>query len=246
MILASDEIALAEYRRAGAPPHRLHLSAPLRDPGLCPPVTEAERRALAQTFGTRPVWLAVSVPEDEETAVLSAHLTALRATHRLLLILVPLDPARGAALADLAQAMELTTARRSLDQDPDDDIQVYIADTDGEYGLWYRLSPVCYMGGTLFRGQSRSPFEAAALGSAIVHGPVLGGQEPAFVRLRRAGATRIVPSGGDLGDTVSDLLEPDRAARLAQAAWGVLGASSDATEDTLRRMADLLSARGGA
>jgi 3-deoxy-D-manno-octulosonic-acid transferase len=243
-ILVRDDPALQDYRRAGAPAALLHLSAPLDETGLCPPATEAERRALSAQFGTRPVWLAVAVPEAEERAALDAHLTALRATHRLLLILVPDDPARGPVLAELAKRLELTCARRSLDQEPDEDVQVYIADTDGEYGLWYRLAPLCYLGGTLGTGTSRTPFEAASLGSAIVHGPFLGGQDHAFTRLRRAGATRIAPSAGDLGDTISDLLEPERVARLAQAAWGVLARSAEASEDVLRRVAALLPPRG--
>ena len=49
--------------------------------------------------------------------------------------------------------------------------QIYIADTLGELGLWYRLSPVSFVGGSLVNVGGHNPFEPAALGSAILHGP---------------------------------------------------------------------------
>jgi 3-deoxy-D-manno-octulosonic-acid transferase len=246
-ILATHEGAMREFRRFGAPPERVHLSALPEENGHCLPCTEAERSALSQQFGTRPVWLAASVPFPEVIAVLEAHMTALRATHRLLLILVPEDPAEASEIARIATGQYgLEVARRSLDEYPDDPVQVYIADTEGEYGLWYRLAPVCFMGGTLSAAgapSQRHPFEPAALGSAILHGPFLGPLASAYGRLRAVGATRIVPSGGDLGDTISDLLEPDRAARLAQAAWTLLARSAEASEELLGRIETLLATR---
>lgn len=249
MVCTADDAALAEYRRFGVPDRNLHASAPLEESGLCPACTEAERAALARQFGTRPVWLAASVPMSDLRAVIAAHLEALRSTHRLLLILCPTEPARSGEIAALIEGeFGLNVARRSLDDDAGDDVQVYIADTEGEYGLWFRLAPVSFIGGTLGAAPNpaqRHPFEAASLGSSIIHGPFLQPFEAAFGRLRRAGATRIVPSGGDLGVAVCDLLEPDRAARLAQAAWSVLAQSAAASDDALARIETLLSKSAG-
>ena len=246
-IHVQNDAALHDFRRAGAGATTLHRSAQLEETGWCLPCTEAERAALSRQLGTRPVWLGAAVPQDEETAVLQAHLTALRTTHRLLLVLCPADPTRAPALADtIRDTHGLTVARRLAEDDLPDDVAVYLADTDNEYGLWYRLAPVCYIGGTLGAAHNpaqRTPFEAASLGSAIVHGPFLQWFEPAFSQLRRAGATRIAPSGSDLGETVSDLLEPDRAARLAQAAWAVLGQTSDASARALADLGALLTAK---
>lgn len=245
-IHVTSDTAMRAFRKAGARPDQIHPSAPLDEDGHCLTCTEAERTALAEQFGTRPVWLAANVPAGEDKAVLGAHLTALRTTHRLLLLLVPDDPARAEEIARSARDDHgLSVARRSLDEDPGDDVQVYLADTEGEYGLWYRLAPLCYMGGTLSSGADRTlrhPFEPAALGSAILHGPFLGPQERPYVRLRAAGATRIVPSQRDLGETVSQFLEPDRAARLAQAAWALLARSAEASDDLFDTLSKVMAA----
>jgi 3-deoxy-D-manno-octulosonic-acid transferase len=123
-------------------------------------------------------------------------------------------------------------AQRGLDQEPDTETEVYLPDSAAEYGVWYRLAPVCYMGGSLLGdGCARNPMEAAALGSAIIYGPRPGNFGAVFGRLGAAQAARAVGSAGDLGEALSDLLAPDRAARLAQAAWGL---ASDGVEVTDR------------
>ncbi|MBK5927621.1 hypothetical protein CCR87_09830 [Rhodobaculum claviforme] len=180
-ILVRDAACARAYRRAGARPERIEQIGPL---ALLPgplPHTAAERTALARRFGARPLWLAACVPPDEEAAVLAAQRIAQRLAHRLLLVLVPTDPARGPALAEAAAAEGLRAVRRAAEEEPDDDTHLYIADTEGELGLWYRLAPVTFFGGTLSGTDSCDPLEAAALGSAVVHGPapVVATSQPA-------------------------------------------------------------------
>lgn len=193
---------------------------------------EPERAALASIFATRPVWLAVDVPQIEEGAVIAAHRAALRLSHRLLLVLVPQDISRAAALAaDLEQSDGWIVARRDLEQDPDPETAVYIADAGQEYGLWYRLAPVTFLGGSLFgAGCARSPTEAAALGSAIIHGRKVGAYGQDFGRLGAALGAIPVSSANDLAEALADLLAPDRAARAAHAAWAVTSEGAEAID----------------
>jgi 3-deoxy-D-manno-octulosonic-acid transferase len=122
-------------------------------------------------------------------------------------------------------------ARRSSEEEPDDEVQVYIADAPSEMGLWYRLAPVTFMGGSLYGGGSqRDPFEAAALGSAILHGPRPGAFVSGYARLTEARASRAVGSPVDLAEALADLMAPDRTARLAQAAWAVSSAGAEVTD----------------
>ena len=230
-VLAVDEAAARAFRRAGAV--EVAVSGRMEEPSAALSYHEPERAMLAGLMATRPVWLAVDVPTAEEAAVIAAHRSALRLAHRLLLIVVPQDAVRAAELATFMEASEgWTVAQRSLDQEPDAETEVYIPDSASEYGLWYRLAPVSYMGGSLLgEGCARNPMEPAALGSAIVYGPRPGGYGSVFGRLGAAQAARAVGSAGDLGDALSDLLAPDRAARLAQAAWAL---ASDGVEVTDR------------
>lgn len=242
-VLALDEQAARTFRKAGAPVAAVQVSGRMEEDSAALPCNEAERAALARSLATRPVWLAAGLPEAEETAVIEAHALALRLAHRLLLIVVPLDPARAGPLAARMEAEQgWAVARRSADAEPEPETEVYLADTDAEYGLWYRLAPIAFLGGSLAgAGASRNPLEAAALGSALLHGPRPGVFGATFGRLGAARAARAVTSGADLGEALGDLLSPDRAARLAQAAWGVASDGAEVTAEVvalIRRVMD--------
>lgn len=207
---------------------------------------EAERAALAELLQTRPVWLAVACPESEEEAVLAAHAQAMRFAHRMLLILVPADPARASDLAERITRDGWTAARRSLDEEPEPEVQVFLADGESELGLWYRLSPVTFMGGTLAPGGGgRNPFEPAALGSAILHGPHPGPYPDAYARLTEARAARLVPTPAALADAVADLIAPDKAATLAHNAWAASSGGAEVTERVAEVVLATLRARTG-
>ena len=230
-VMTVDEAAARAFRKAGSA--EVAVTGRMEEPSTALTYHEPERAMLAELMATRPVWLAVDVPAAEEAAVIAAHRSALRLAHRLLLIMVPQDPTRAPEIAAAMESGEgWTVAQRGLDQEPDTETEVYLPDSAAEYGVWYRLAPVCYMGGSLLgEGCARSPMEAAALGSAIIYGPRPGNFGAVFGRLGAAQAARAVGSAGDLGEALSDLLAPDRAARLAQAAWGL---ASDGVEVTDR------------
>jgi 3-deoxy-D-manno-octulosonic-acid transferase len=243
-VFAVDETAARLFRRKGADPDLVRVEGRLEDGSDVLPCTEAERAALVRQFRTRPVWLATGLPEAEDAAVIGAHRAALRLSHRLLLIIVPDRPERADTLARQIEAAEgWTVARRSADEEPDEETEVFMADVPSEMGLWYRLAPITYLGGSLYgAGSLHDPFEAAALGSAILHGPQTGAWQAAMARLTEARATRPVGSPADLAEGLADLLSPDRAARLAQAAWAVTSAGAEVTDRVILLVRELLEA----
>lgn len=236
-IMAVDEAAARVFRKGGAALSSVAVTGRMEEEGVVLPGVEAERAELARLLSARPVWFAAGVIEAEEAAVLQAHRKALQHSHRLLLILMPEDPARATPLAERLEAEGWAIAQRAQDEEPEPEIEIFVADDPAEYGLWYRLAPVSFLGGSLLgKGPTRTPMEAAALGSAILHGPRTGLSGPVFARLGAARATRAVASANDLGDALGDLLAPDRAARLAQAAWAVASDGAEVTEIVLTRI----------
>ena len=181
-------------------------------------------------------------PEAEEAPLIAAHRAALRLAHRMLLILAPEDPARAGPVAErMAQVEGWTVARRSLEEEPEDEVQVYIVDAS-ELGLWLRLAPVTYLGGSLSSGGARlDPAYPAALGSTIIHGPRAGAYGTTVGRLAAAQATALVGSGADLADALGELVAPDRAARYAQAAWAVTTEGADVTDHVLALIRDAMA-----
>jgi len=232
-ILVRDEAALRAFRRNGAPLAACRLTGRLstaHQPLTC---TEAEREAIAAAVAGRPVWLAAGVPAREVGAVLTAHLQVRRLLHRLLLYIVPAEPGDGAAVAQKAQLVGLKGGCRSAEHEIAEDDHLYIADTDDEYGLWYRLAPVCYMGGSLMAGgpgSLRNPMEAAALGAAIIHGPLVGAWRDTYAALAAGSALRPVANARQLTEALIELMAPDRAATLAHNGWRVVSEGAEATE----------------
>jgi 3-deoxy-D-manno-octulosonic-acid transferase len=237
-IMAVDEAAARAFRKGGAGLSSVAVIGRMEEESAVLPVVESERAALSRLLAARPVWFAAGIAESEEATVLQAHRRALQHSHRLLLILQPDQPSRAAPLAKaLSGSGEWIVAERTGDEPPDAEVEILVAEDPAEYGLWYRLAPVTFLGGTLSgKGPVRNPMEAAVLGSAILHGPRTGQSGPVFGRLGAARATRAVASAADLGEALGDLLSPDRAARLAQAAWSVASEGAEVTDMVVQRI----------
>jgi 3-deoxy-D-manno-octulosonic-acid transferase len=237
MIHVQDDAAARAFRKAGAEPGQIRIAGRLEEPSAALPYVESDRAALAGLMATRPVWLAADIAPSEMRDVIAAHRSALQLAHRLLLILVPKNAASAPMLAEELESIEdWRVALRRTEQYPDAETEVFIADAS-EYGLWYRLAPVTFIGGSLAgEGAARSPMEPAAMGSAILHGPKTGDYAPAFGRLGAARAARLVMSGSDLALALSDLLSPDRAAYQARAAWSVVSDGTEATDQVMQQI----------
>lgn len=232
-ICLPNDAARADWREAGMPDAALIRCGRLSATPVALGCSESEREELAEYFRHRTVWLAAGVPEREEEAVLAAHREALRESHRLALILHPADPMRGPVLRDVF-AKQFITALRSDDDQITPETQVYIADTEGERGLWYRLAVACFLGGSLGGdGAQYSPMEAAGLGCAIVHGRMFGRFSEPFDLLREARATRMIQSADALGSAICTALRPEQAADQAHRAWKVISGGSEATETVI-------------
>lgn len=242
-ILTLDEPSARAFRKAGAAPKTVKVVGRMEDQSAVLPHTEAERVAMAEVLSTRPIWLVAGLAEAEHDAIIAAHRAALRLSHRLLLIVVPQDADQTMALAqNLEHGQGWSVAQRAAEQEPLPEVEVLIADSPAELGLWYRLAPITFLGGSLLGdGCLRDPMEAAALGSALITGPKAGPFDTAFSRLAAGRALRSVGSAGELADALSELLAPDRAARLANAAWGVASDGAEVTEQVIaliRRIID--------
>jgi 3-deoxy-D-manno-octulosonic-acid transferase len=236
-----------QLQHSEVPADRIDARGPLREMPLALPCNEVERIAFARRLASRPVWLAAAVGGSSVEDVSAAHRHASRMSHRLLLVAVPDDAQDGATLAQRFEADGWAVALRSAGDRPDAETQVFVADVPGEMGLWYRLSPVTFLAATLSPGgQGPSPFEPAALGSAVIHGPYTGSHGPRFERLSLAGASRPIAAGQDLGAAIAELLAPDKTAALAEAAWRVTSEGADVADRVLDALATSIETGRGA
>ena len=191
------------------------------------PFDAAELERLRIVLAGRPVWLAASTHPGEEALIFSVHRT-LAATHPgLLTILVPRHPERGAAIA--AAAADIAVRRRASGELPPAE-GIWLADTLGELGLWYRLAGIAFVGRSLLPpGGGQNPLEPARLGCAVAVGPHTGNFTAAVEALAAAGALTRVADAAGLADWVAMMLD-DPAQRTGAGEAGMAAA---------RRHADL-------
>ena len=233
-ILVGKTEVVRRLIRQGAIPSRTEACGLLEEGATTLFCDDRDRDDMAAILAARPVWLAVKTIEGEENIVATAHRTASRQSHRLLLVISPMDSARGDAVAESLTKEGWIVAQRSKGQDPDEHIQIFIADTPDELGLWLRLAPVCFIGNSLIKGgKGCSPFEASALGSAILHGPNVQDYRTGYARLDTAGAAREVRDAGNLATNLQELLGPDVAAAMAHAGWAISTSGAEAADHTI-------------
>jgi len=229
-VYTRDQSCADAFVAAGSPPDRTYAVGLLEDPPAVLPYIESDRRDLAEALRYRPVWLATQTEAADVTVLAAAQRHAARRSHRLLLVAVSARAEDGPELVNQFEAEGLPASLRSLTSDPEEAVQVHVVDTPAELGLWMRLATVTFAGGTLTQRAAQDPFEAAALGSVLIHGPRTAPYTARYDRLGRAGATLQVDGEAGLGRAVEALLSADRVAAMAMAGWDVTSRGAEATD----------------
>ena len=200
-IQAQSEIDAVRLRELGAPvvttPGNLKFAAPPL------PADPVELARVREWLGKRDCWLAASTHPGEEEIILETHRRLSGNGRTLVTIIVPRHPERGGNIG-LHTGIEVT--RRSLGERPPTS-GIWVADTLGELGLWYRVARLALIGRSLIPpGGGQNPLEAARLGCAVAVGPYTGNfMEPVQV-LSEAGALTRVTDAITLAEWVAALL----------------------------------------
>jgi 3-deoxy-D-manno-octulosonic-acid transferase len=212
-----------------------------------PPPTDPRAVAhLQAAVAGRPVWIAASTHPGEEEWVVAAHQALQGRFPGLLTVVVPRHARRGADVAALAAEAGVTAARRSQGAEPDRETGLYVADTSGELGLFYRLSSLVLMGGSLVPHGGQNPIEPAKLGAAILHGPHVHNFADVYAAIDGAGGALPVADGERLTRSLADLL-PDTGLQreMARAGADAVGRLGGAVERTMRAVEPLVARAKG-
>ncbi len=172
--------------------------------------------ALKTAIGARPLWVLASSHDGEEDIAIAAHKRLAARFPDLLTVIVPRHTQRGAAIAGRAAAAGLATGLRSAGLPPSVKDAIYISDSMGELGFWYRLSDIACIGGSLVSVGGHNPIEAAQLGCALLYGPHMFSVPGIAAELQAENAAKVVSDDKELADAIGWLLE-DKAAALAMA-----------------------------
>jgi 3-deoxy-D-manno-octulosonic-acid transferase len=214
VVLAQDEIQAGRLGALGA--RRPQALGNLKFAAEPLPADAAGLAGLRQATAGRALWLAASTHPGEEAIVARAHQALHSRRPDLLTIIVPRHAERGGAIAAELAAVGLAVARRSAGEPITRSTQIYLADSMGELGLFYRLAPVALVAGS-YRWQGHNPIEPALLGGAVLSGPQVASFQEIYDRMTASDAAAIVTES-ELAAAVDRLLDdPVSAGRKAQA-----------------------------
>lgn len=188
------------------------------------PAEGGELARMRALLGGRRVLLGASTHPGEEAIIAEAHARLAPRLPGLLTVIVPRHPQRGEAIA--RELAPHAVPRRAAGQDPGPDTGLYVADTLGELGLFYRLADAAFVGGSLVRHGGQNPLEPARLGCPILFGPhTWNFEEPVAQLLAVGGALRVEPGAdpaGALAEAAASVLSsPDRGKNMAASAAAV-------------------------
>jgi 3-deoxy-D-manno-octulosonic-acid transferase len=210
--------------RRVSPVGNLKLDAP-------PPAADDDAVArFTAEIGNRPFLLAASTHPGEEEVVADAHLALADRYPGLTTAIVPRHPDRGPDIAELVATRDIVVTRRAQGEGMPAGGGIYVADTLGELGLFYRLADVAFIGGSLVPIGGHNPVEPVALGVAAIHGPHTHNFAPIYAALVEAGGSVLVASAEPLAAAVGRLFDDPT----------LLRHQTDAAERTLARFTGAL------
>lgn len=211
LVLAQSAEARERFRALGA--KDVDTLGNLKDGAAPLPVDTQELARLKGLLGARPIWLAASTHPGEEALIVAAHRRIAADHWGMLTVLAPRHPRRGDEIATLCAEHALKTARRSRGEVPHRTTDVWLIDTMGELGLFYRLAGIVFVGGSLVAHGGHNLIEPGHFGCAILSGPHVENFPEIAARFARAGGLVTVTTD-TLAETVSALMA-DRARRQA-------------------------------
>lgn len=202
--LAQSETIANRLRDLGAPASKIRICGNLKFAASPLPYDIIEFTKIQSVIQDRPLWVAASTHTGEEILVGEAHLLVKEAISNVLTIIIPRHPRRGEEIAKELSAKGLQVARRSCQEGIQPSTDIYLVDTMGELGLFYRLSDVAFLGGTFVPIGGHNPIEAALLDCALIWGPYIHKQTEICDVL--APSASPVTTKEELADTVKLLL----------------------------------------
>lgn len=220
----------------GVPQKNIHVTDNLKYSATNLPYNEDDLKRLTGHILQRPVWVYASTHDGEEQLACHTHEIVKNALPDLLTIIVPRHPHRRDEIAKTCARYNLNTVFRGEGKKkklPAYDTDIYVADTMGELGLFYRVAPLACIGRSFSKdgGGGHNPIEAAQLDCAVLHGPHVQFQQQIYDDMDDAGAALEMHRPQYLIETVRTLLSTNKILKEQQKRAREFAASKTAVID---------------
>lgn len=202
------------------------------------PADQHALEALESLLQGRNLVLWASTHDGEERMAGALH-TKLKARNpALLTVIVPRHPARAESVAEALAGNALSVRRRSLGEHVDASDDIYLADTMGELGLFYRIAGIAVIGNSFGHDGGHNPLEAAQLDCAVLFGPGMANFQAVVDELVQASAAIPCANEAVLEASLRRLLQDDaERAALASNAKAVADRHRDVVDRIVERLA---------
>ncbi len=217
LCLGQTETDVKRLSDLGASPVRTVGNLKFAVPPL--PAGDDDLERLRSEAGGRTVFLAASTHPGEEEILWQVHQKLVAQIPDLLTIIVPRHPERGLDIKRSLSSLGASVRCRSTAEPIDGAADVYIADTLGELGLFYRLAKLVFMGKSLVNMGGQNLLEAARLDCVIFHGPHMWNFTDIVDGMMEGKALIKVSGGNELAAALYKIhCDPQEQDRLASAA----------------------------
>ena len=239
LCLGQTDTDVERLSKLGAPLNKCRGNLKFAVPPL--PVDEANLAALQKELAGRPLWLAASTHQGEEEIIARVHAQITKQIPGVLSIIVPRHATRGEDIAQALSVLGLNVVRRSQSDPVTVETDIYIADTMGELGLFFRLAKVAFMGKSLVPLGGQNPLEPMRLDCAVVHGSHMTNFADIVRRMGAAGASVEVSDEAGLAETVGWLLtNQEEILNLAARAKSFAEAEAHVLDDVMEELKPFL------
>jgi 3-deoxy-D-manno-octulosonic-acid transferase len=236
LVMSQDEACASRLAALGARDDgRLNLKLA----GEALPVDASEQQNLQAALADRPLLLAASTHPGEDELVLEAF---AQLQTDALLVIAPRHPVRGADVRALSVARGLNTALRSAGEAVTPKVQVLVADTLGELGLWFALARTALVAGSLVpKIGGHNPLEPARQSCPVLTGPHIDNWTSVYAALAAVDGYRTVQDAGELSAALAEALaDPAQGRAMADRALGVVQDQGGALDAALDRLIALV------
>ncbi len=204
------------------------------------PYEKVELQRLQSDIGRRPVWLAASTHAGEEERIADVHRQLKEVFPDLLTMIAPRHPERGNEIVARLQEQGFSIAQRSRHNLITPKCDIYVADTMGELGLFYRLCPIVFMGKSLLPLGGQNPLEPARLNCALMCGPHMSNFVEMTERFTKAEAILVVADEKEMVSMLKRLFnDPAECENIAGRAKQVAYAQARVLDETMVTLAQL-------
>lgn len=230
-VAAQNQTDGNRFVELGLPPENLVVTGSVKFDVTVPDSAKLEALDLKVLWGhDRPVIVAGSTHDGEETMLLDLYARLLDKIPDLLMVLVPRHPERFTAVNTLAGERGFKVTRRSSDE-PDAETQIYLGDTMGDLLMLYASADLAFVGGSLIERGGHNPLEPAAMAKPVIMGEHVFNFAVICEALKEAGGLVQVGTLDELEQqSLSVLKDPQRAAQLGTAAAAFVKENQGALE----------------